>query len=84
MVATLNDLVERGKTAYTKQSNMQLRYGILVILLGAVFASLAIYRIYLGDASEWSYFLLVAGVLFGGMGISCLVSAKRFRQNNSS
>jgi hypothetical protein len=80
VVATLNDLVERGKTAYTKTSNFQRGYGIFVILLGAVFVSLAIYRFYLGDASEWSYFFLVAGVLFVGMGFSCLVSAKRFRQ----
>ena len=80
MVAAMNDLVERGKTAYQKTSTLQLRNGIFVILLGVVLVSLAVHRFSVGDASEWTYFFLAAGVLFAGMGIVSLISARRFRQ----
>ena|SRR6516164_829436 len=80
VVATMNDLVQRGKTAYQKTSVLQLRTGIFIMLLGVVFIALAVFRFSSGDASEWTYFFLAAGVLFSGMGLVGLISAKRFRQ----
>lgn len=80
VVATMNELVERGRTAYQKTSTLQLRNGIFVILLGLVFVSLAVIRFASGDASVWTFFLLACGVLFAGMGIASLISAKRFRE----
>jgi len=40
VVATMNDLVERGRTAYQKTRTLQLRNAIFVILLGIVFVSI--------------------------------------------
>ena len=80
MVAAMNDLMERGRTAYQKTSVLQLRNGIFIILLGVVFISLAVFRFSGGDASEWTYFFLAAGVLLVGMGIVSLIAALRLRQ----
>lgn len=76
----MNELVERGRTAYQKTSTLQFRNSIFIIFLGIVFVSLGIIRFSSGDASEWTYFFLATGVLFGGMGIVGLISAKRFRE----
>ena len=73
-------LVERGRTAYQNSSTLQFRNGIFIILLGVsllVVAGLALAK---GQASEWTVYLLVSGVLFAGMGNSSLVSTKRFRE----
>ena len=80
VVAAMNDLVERGRTAYQKQSTLQFRNGIFIVLLGIIFIALAVYRLSVGDTSEWSYFFLAAGVLFAGLGVVSLISARRFRQ----
>lgn len=37
VVATANDLMERGRTAYQKTSGLQYRNGIFIILLGVTF-----------------------------------------------
>src|SRR5882724_3744284 len=37
VVATMDDLIERGLTAYLKSSATQMRNGILIILLGVLF-----------------------------------------------
>ena len=76
----MNDLVERGKTAYQKSSTLQLRNGIFIVLLGIILISLAVFRFSSGDASEWTYFFLAAGVLFAGLGVVSLIAAKRFRE----
>lgn len=76
----MNDLVERGRTAYQKSSTIQLRNGIFIILLGATFLVVGILPFWRGEPSEWNYFMIVAGVLFSGMGVSSLISAKRFRE----
>jgi uncharacterized membrane protein YidH (DUF202 family) len=76
----MNDLVERGRTAYQKQSVLQFRNGIFIILLGVVFIALALVRFSSGDASEWTCFYLAAGVLFAGLGVVSLIAARRFRQ----
>jgi hypothetical protein len=80
IVATMNDLVQRGRTAYQKTSTLQLRNAIFVILLGIVFIALAVIRFSNREASDSTYFLLIAGVLFGGMGVAGLISAKRLRE----
>ena len=73
-------LVERGRTAYQKSSTLQFRNGIFIILLGVCLLVVAGLALAKGQASEWTVYLLVSGVLFAGMGISSLVSAKRFRE----
>jgi hypothetical protein len=76
----MNDMVERGRTTYQTASALQLRYGIFIVLFGIIFISLSVFRFSSGDASEWTYFLLAAGVVFGGLGVASLVSARHFRQ----
>jgi hypothetical protein len=79
VVAAQNDLVERGRTAYQKSSAMQMRSGILVMLLGGLFLFFGITR--LGpERSTWDYFLLGAGLLFTILGLSSMYSAIRFKQ----
>ena len=80
VLAAMNDLVERGSTAYRKTSASYLRSGIFIVLLGGVFLLLGVAGLASQERSEWHYFLLVIGVLFTGMGGSHLVSARRFRQ----
>jgi hypothetical protein len=76
----MNELVERGKTAYQKSSVHQLRIGIFIILLGVIFIALAVFRFSSSDASEWTYFFLAAGILFSGLGVVSLISARHIRQ----
>jgi len=76
----MNDLVERGRTAYQKSSVLQLRNGIFIVLLGVIFIALAVFRLFSGDASEWTYFFLAAGVLFGCLGVVSLIAARHLRQ----
>jgi hypothetical protein len=73
-------LVERGRTAYQKTSVLQHRNGVFIILLGVAFLSVGIIALSRGEASEWTYFLVAAGVLFAGMGVSSLIAARRFRE----
>jgi len=80
VVATMNDLVERGRTAYQKSSAIQFRNGIFIVLLGMTFLIIGIIPILKGQASDWTYVQFFIGVLFAGMGISSLISAKRFRE----
>jgi hypothetical protein len=79
-VATLNDLVERGRTAYQKTSATYFRSGIFTCLMGAVFALLGAAGLMSGIGSEMGYFFLVMGLLFIGWGVSHFVSAKKMRQ----
>lgn len=80
VVATMDDLVERGRTAYQKSSTLQQRNGIFIILLGVAFLTIALIGLSRGESSEWSYFMLAAGVLFGGLGVTSLIAAKRLRE----
>ena len=75
-VAILNELAERGRTAYQKSSANYFRSGWFTLLLGVSFLILGAIGIS-GDASrEAVYFCLVMGVLFVGWGVSHFVSAK--------
>jgi len=75
----MNDLVERGRTAYQKSSAMQMRNGIVVLLLGGLFLFFAVAN-FGGERTTWDYFLLGAGSLFTFLGLSSIYSAIRFRQ----
>ena len=79
-VATLNELIERGRTAYQKTSATYFRSGIFVSLLGMIFVLLGAVGVSSSEHSEWSYFLLFIGIVFTGWGISHFVSAKRMSQ----
>jgi hypothetical protein len=80
VVAAMNELVERGRTAYQKTSVLQHRNGVFIILLGVAFLALGVIDLSRGEASEWTYFVFAAGVLFAGMGVSSLIAARRFRE----
>jgi hypothetical protein len=79
-VATLNDLVERGRTAYQKTSATYFRSGLFTLLLGSVFLVLGVFGLVSGTGGEWDYFLLLVGLLFAGWGVSQFVSARTMRQ----
>jgi hypothetical protein len=79
-VATLNELVERGRTAYQKTSATYFRSGIFVTLVGAIFAILGVVTFANSERSEGSYFLLFMGIIFIGWGVSHFVSARKMSQ----
>ena len=79
-VATLNDLVERGRTAYQKTSATYLRSGLLTLLMGSLFLLLGVFGVAKGTGGEWGYFLLLMGLLIAGLGVSHLISAMKMRQ----
>ena len=76
-VAALNELVQRGRTAYQKTSGTYLRSGIFILLLGLVFLLIGIAS---SINSQPNYFLLITGALFICWGISYFFSARRFGQ----
>jgi len=80
VVETLNDLVERGRTAYQKNSSTVLRIGIFTFLMGALFLILGGVSLKEGARGPWAYFIPAMGALFIGMGVSYFISAKRIRQ----
>ena len=73
----MNDLVERGRHAYQKSSAIQMRNGILIVLLGALFF---LFGIWSTTHSTWDYFLLAAGALFVVLGVSSIYSAVQFKK----
>ena len=79
IVAAKNELVERGRTAYQKSSAMQLRSGILIVLLGGLFLFFGVASLG-GERSTFNYFLLGAGALFATLGLSSIYSAIRLKQ----
>jgi len=79
-VALLNDLIERGRTAYQKTSATYFRSGFFTCLLGVVFLVLGIAGKASSTRSEWLVFLWITGFLFVGWGVSQLISARRFKQ----
>ncbi len=79
VVATMNDLVERGRTAYQKMSAVQLRFGIAFALFGVIL--LALSSLYFADAqSEYGYFLLACSVPLLVLGALMIYSARRLRE----
>ena len=79
-MATLNDLVERGRTVYQKTSGIYFWSGLFILLLGSLFLVLGVFGAASGTGVEWGYFLLVVGLLFVGWGVSYFISARRMSQ----
>ncbi len=79
-VAAMNDLVERGRTAYQKTSATYFRSGLITLLLGSVFLVIGGFGVTRGAGGEWGYFLLLIGLLIAGMGVSHFISAKKMKQ----
>jgi hypothetical protein len=66
-VAALNELLQRGRSAYQKTSSAFARSGVFILLLGAVFLTIGIIS---SIGSQPNYFLLLTGILFVVWGIS--------------
>jgi len=79
-VATLNELVLRARTVYSKSSATYFRTGLFTTLMGTVFLLIGLSGVLRDSRSPWNYFLLIMGLIFAGWGISYFVSAKRFRE----
>jgi len=76
-VASINDLLERGRTAYQKSSRNTFRSGLFTLLLGLAFLLIGLAS---PMASGPNYFLLIMGLLFTGWGISFFVFARNLKQ----
>jgi hypothetical protein len=76
-VAAINEMLQRGRTAYQKASGTFLRSGIFILLMGAVFLGVGIIS---SIGSQPNYFMIIMGVLFVGWGISQFFIARRYKQ----
>jgi hypothetical protein len=76
-VAAINEMLQRGRTAYQKTSSTMFRSGFFILLLGAVFLIIGLLT---SMSSGPNYFLIVMGILFVAWGISHFVSARRLSQ----
>jgi len=76
-VAAINELLQRGRTAYQKASGTFIRSGIFILLLGAVFLIIGVVS---SIASQPNYFLILMGLLFVSWGISQFFTARRYKQ----
>lgn len=79
-VATLNELVERARTAYHKTSAAYFWSGLFTFLLGIPFLIFGLFAVSSGPRGQWGYLLLVIGILFAGWGVSQFVSARRMNR----
>lgn len=79
-VAAINDLVQRGRSAYHKTSATYLRSGIFTLFLGLIFIMLGIGAVAGKPRSPADYFFGLMGVVFVGWAISHFVSARRMKQ----
>lgn len=79
-VATLNDLVERGRTAYQKTSATMFRTALFALLLGLLFLVVGVRGALSQPGGEWEYLWLLVGILFSGWGVSHLLSARKMSQ----
>ena len=79
-VAILNELVQRGRTAYKKTSASYLRSGIFMMLIGSTFLVIGVRGLVEGVGGMAVYFPLSGGFLFGCWGVSYLFSARQINQ----
>lgn len=79
VVAAMDELVQRGRSAYQKSSATQLRSGVVIILLGALFLFVGV-ATWSGERTGWNFFMIGAGALFSVLGFSSVYSAIRLRQ----
>jgi hypothetical protein len=79
VVATMNDLVERGRTSYQKISGAQLRFGIVFGLVGVILLVFA--GVSFADAqSGTGYYLLALAIPLLVLGALMIYAAKRLRE----
>ena len=76
-MAAINEMLQRGRTAYQKASGTFLRSGIFILLLGAVFLIVGVAS---SIGSQPNYFLIVMGLLFVSWGISQFFTARRYKK----
>ncbi|HEX3870226.1 MAG TPA: hypothetical protein VHV77_07320 [Pirellulales bacterium] len=78
-VATLNDLVERGRTIYQKNSAAFYRQGISVLAMGLIVTALGAVAVVEYD-DPMSYIPLAIGIIFDGWAVSLFVTARQMMQ----
>ncbi len=76
-VLALDEMIERGRSAYQKTSGAYTRSGLFILVLGIAFSIIGILG-FRGDG-EPVMFLVVMGGLFLIYGVSQLFTALRFR-----
>ena len=79
-MAALNDLVQRGRTVYQKNSSTLFWAGLFTSLLGSAFLLLGVGSVATSQPLELSFFMLIVGTLFLGWGMTYFVSARRMKQ----
>lgn len=79
-VAIMHDLLVRGSQAYVKTSATYFRTGIITVLLGAIVLFVGAAMLLSKELRAGGCAVVTFGALFSAMGISYLVSAKRFKQ----
>jgi hypothetical protein len=79
-VAILNDLVQRGRTVYQKNSSTLFWAGLFTSLMGSGFLLLGVVSIATGQPLAVSVIPTIMGTLFLAWGISYFVSARRMKQ----
>ena len=77
VVATMNDLVVRGRTQFQKISNAQFRFGITFGLFGLILMALS--GVSFANSENGYYFLALASPLLI-LGALMMYSAKRLRE----
>jgi hypothetical protein len=76
-VAAVEELLQRGRTAYQKTSSTHARTGLFTLLLGLAFMVVGALT---SSRSGPNYFLLIMGFIFTAWGISQFVTAKRWKE----
>ncbi len=79
-VATHNDLLERGRTAYLKTSASYFRSGVFMIIMGIGFVLVGVSFLARGEGVLMVLLPIFMGLLFACWGVSSWVSAKRLKQ----
>lgn len=79
-VAALNDLFDRGRTAYQKGSAVQFQSGVFILLLGMPFLILGAVSVSGEAEGGFGYFSLLLGLVFVCWGIAQFSSARKINQ----
>lgn len=79
VVAILNDVTERSKTVYQKHSAIYRWSGIFAVMLGILLAGYGSVSIFFGDPGL-GLVLLLYGLIVIGVGVACMVAARRLLQ----
>ncbi len=79
-VAAMNELVERGRSAYQKTSAAYSYAGIFSAIFGTIFAALGLLAAASEETRAMGAVLALFGLVFAGYGVAQLVTARRMRQ----